>query len=67
MTRNNYELALKSAKMKLNEIRQQSEQKYAEEQNVALKAELKEIQRQQLLRFHSLENQLGNNVHFFKF
>jgi predicted alternative tryptophan synthase beta-subunit len=53
------------AKLKLAEIKQQAEKKYIEEQTQALKAEMKEIRKQQLMRFHSLEKQLNNNVSIF--
>ena len=62
ITRATYESSLKSAKARLSEIRHQTEQKYAEEQNQALKTEMKEIKKRQLMRYHSLENQLVNNV-----
>lgn len=62
LAKTSYDSAMKCAKAKLTEIRHQAEQKYAEEQNMALKAELKEIQKQQIMRYHSLENQLINNV-----
>lgn len=65
LIRSNYDAALKMAKLKLAEIKQQAEKKYIEEQTQALKAEMKEIRKQQLMRFHSLEKQLNNNVSIF--
>lgn len=58
---------MKAAKARLNEIRQQSERKFADEQSLTLQTELKELGKQQLLRLHNLETQLTNNVIIFLF
>jgi len=55
---------LKAAKVRLNEIKQHVERKFADEQSFILQRELKELNKQQLLRFHNLETQLTNNVCF---
>ena len=55
---------MKAAKARLNEIRQHVERKFADEQSLILRTELKELNKQQLLRFHNLETQLTNNVCF---
>uniref|UniRef100_A0A914H0F4 non-specific serine/threonine protein kinase n=1 Tax=Globodera rostochiensis TaxID=31243 RepID=A0A914H0F4_GLORO len=61
LSRVNYESALKTVKTKLSEIKERTEHKYMAEQNLMLEKDLKELQRQQLMRHHSLENQLTNN------
>uniref|UniRef100_A0A183BQY2 non-specific serine/threonine protein kinase n=1 Tax=Globodera pallida TaxID=36090 RepID=A0A183BQY2_GLOPA len=61
LSRVNYEAALKTVKTKLSEIKERTEHKYMAEQNLMLEKDLKELQRQQLMRHHSLENQLTNN------
>ncbi|KAL3091356.1 hypothetical protein niasHS_007149 [Heterodera schachtii] len=61
LSRTDYESALKNMKCKLNEIKEQTEHKFAAEQNTVVENELRELQRQQMIRQHSLENQLTNN------
>nr|CAD2149827.1 unnamed protein product [Meloidogyne enterolobii] len=61
LPKNAYEVALKAAKVRLNEIKQHVERKFADEQSFILQRELKELNKQQLLRFHNLETQLTNN------
>lgn len=65
LSRSNYDSALKSIKAHLSEVREQAEQKYLKDQGQHMEDELKELQRQQLMRYHSLEIQLTNNVLLF--